>query len=30
MQFPAFFDAAPRITVRDPLAGFLGAADDGQ
>ncbi|MBL0142470.1 MAG: hypothetical protein IPP91_10340 [Betaproteobacteria bacterium] len=29
MQFPAFFDAAPRITVRDPLAAFLGAAQDG-
>ncbi len=29
MQFPTFFDAAPRITVRDPLARFLGAAEDG-
>ena len=29
MPFPQFFDAAPRITVRDPLARFLGAADDG-
>lgn len=29
MPFPAFFDAAPRLTVRDPLARFLGAADDG-
>ncbi len=29
MHFPEFFDAAPRLTVRDPLAGFLGAADDG-
>ncbi len=29
MQFPDFFDAAPRITVRDPLAQFLGAAKDG-
>ena len=29
MYFPEFFDAAPRIGVRDPLAGFLGAADDG-
>jgi hypothetical protein len=27
--FPEFFDAAPRITVRDPLARFLGAAEDG-
>lgn len=29
MEFPEFFDAAPRITVRDPLAKFLGAASDG-
>ncbi len=29
MQFPTFFDDAPRITVRDPLARFLGAAEDG-
>ena len=29
MQFPDFFDAAPRISVRDLLAGFLGAAADG-
>ncbi len=29
MQFPDFFEAAPRITVRDPLARFLGAAVDG-
>lgn len=29
MHFPAFFDAAPRITLRDPLAGFLGAVADG-
>ena len=29
MRFPDFFDAAPRITVRDPLARFLGAAEDG-
>ncbi|HRF73218.1 MAG TPA: hypothetical protein PL117_10630 [Accumulibacter sp.] len=29
MHFPEFFDAAPRITVRDPLARFLGAAEDG-
>jgi hypothetical protein len=29
MPFPKFFDAAPRISVRDPLAGFLGAAEDG-
>jgi hypothetical protein len=29
MQFPEFFDAAPRITVRDPLARFLGSVEDG-
>ncbi|MEO8848535.1 MAG: hypothetical protein ABI440_07900 [Casimicrobiaceae bacterium] len=29
MHFPAFFDAAPRLAVRDPLAGFLGAPEDG-
>jgi hypothetical protein len=29
MRFPEFFDAAPRITVRDPLARFLGAAEEG-
>ena len=29
MHFPEFFDAAPRIRVRDPLARFLGAAQDG-
>lgn len=29
MHFPEFFDAAPRLAVRDPLAGFLGAAEDG-
>ncbi|WP_232829008.1 FmdE family protein [Simplicispira lacusdiani] len=28
--FPAFFDAAPRLTVRDPLAHFLGAATEGE
>jgi hypothetical protein len=28
-HFPDFFAAAPRITVHDPLAEFLGAADDG-
>ena len=26
---PAFFDAAPVIRVRDPLAQFLGAAAGG-
>lgn len=29
MGFPAFFDAVPGITLRDPLAELLGAADDG-
>ena len=29
MTFPAFVAEAPTITVRDPLAGFLGAAADG-
>lgn len=28
-SFPDFFADAPRITVRDPLARFLGAAKDG-
>jgi formylmethanofuran dehydrogenase subunit E len=27
--FPGFFEAAPRIRVRDALADFLGAARDG-
>ncbi|HWU78038.1 MAG TPA: hypothetical protein VN043_16185 [Rhodanobacter sp.] len=27
--YPAFFDQAPTITMRDPLAALLGAADDG-
>lgn len=29
MKTPAFFDAAPAITVADPLAEALGAADGG-
>jgi hypothetical protein len=29
MNYPAFFDQAPRITLRDPLADFLGAAEGG-
>lgn len=29
MGFPAFFADAPTITLRDPLAVFLGASDDG-
>lgn len=28
-RFPDFFADAPRITVRDPLAEFLGAAEEG-
>lgn len=28
-RFPDFFAHAPRIVVRDPLADFLGAAEDG-
>lgn len=27
--FPAFFDVVPAITLRDPLAEILGAAEDG-
>lgn len=29
MSFPAFFDGAPEIRMRDPLAAFLGSAEDG-
>ena len=29
MHYPGFFDDAPRIVMRDPLAALLGAADDG-
>ena len=29
MKHPDFFDAVPRIRLRDPLAAFLGAAEDG-
>ncbi|HEY8585615.1 MAG TPA: FmdE family protein [Rhodanobacter sp.] len=29
MSYPAFYDQAPRIRMRDPLAAFLGAAEDG-
>lgn len=29
MAFPGFFDAVPGITLRDPLAEFLGAAEGG-
>jgi hypothetical protein len=30
MTFPNFYDAAPRLTVYDPLSEFLGAADQGR
>lgn len=29
MSFPDFFDLAPRLTLRDPLAAFLGSPPDG-
>lgn len=29
MTFPSFFAEAPRLKVRDPLAAFLGASEDG-
>ncbi|WP_323014712.1 FmdE family protein [Devosia sp.] len=29
MTFPAFFDDAPILRMREPLAAFLGAAEDG-
>jgi hypothetical protein len=29
MNYPAFYDQAPRIRMRDPLAAFLGAAENG-
>lgn len=29
MRYPDFFDEAPRITMFDPLAKFLGAAEGG-
>jgi hypothetical protein len=29
MSYPAFYDAVARITLHDPLAEFLGAADEG-
>ena len=29
MQYPAFFDAVPHLRLRDPLAEFLGAIEDG-
>lgn len=30
MAFPGFFNEAPGITVRDGLADFLGASEDGR
>lgn len=29
MNHPAFFDAVPKISLHDPLAEFLGAAENG-
>ncbi|MFA7279723.1 MAG: hypothetical protein WC100_06485 [Sterolibacterium sp.] len=29
MRYPPFFDAVPRLRLRDPLAQFLGAVEDG-
>ena len=29
MSYPPFFDLVPRVRLRDPLAAFLGAFDDG-
>jgi len=29
MTFPSFFAQAPHLKVRDPLAAFLGASEDG-
>lgn len=29
MEFPAFFANAPTITLRDPLAAFLGVSESG-
>ncbi|MBE7421277.1 MAG: hypothetical protein HS110_02310 [Zoogloeaceae bacterium] len=29
MRYPEFYDEAPRITLYDPLAKFLGAAEGG-
>jgi len=29
MSYPEFFDAVPRLRMRDPLAAFLGAVEDG-
>lgn len=29
MRHPEFFDAVPPLRLRDPLAAFLGAAEEG-
>ena len=29
MKYPAFFDQAPTITLKDPLSAFLGSCEDG-
>jgi hypothetical protein len=29
MEYPRFFDEAPRLTMHDPLSAFLGATEDG-
>jgi hypothetical protein len=29
MNYPSFFDEAPRLTLYDPLSAFLGATEDG-
>lgn len=29
MKHPEFYELVPRLRLRDPLAGFLGAAEDG-
>lgn len=29
VRFPSFFAEAPRLKLRDPLAAFLGASEDG-
>ena len=29
IKYPDFFDAVPRLRLRDPLAAFLGAFDEG-
>ena len=29
MNYPSFFDEAPRLTLYDPLSAFIGATEDG-